>query len=104
MAESSAPSSAGTGSIVNPFGFAQGIGSVYPVFVNDLNGNLALDEIGNPLFDNGEGYNQFNIGSRPYSQGRHALQELLLNDERDLNNAYGFRFSADYGNFRRFNF
>ena len=96
LAESSGPSSAGTGSIVNPFGFAQGIGSVYPVFVNDLNGNLALDEIGNPLFDNGEGYNQFNIGSRPYSQGRHALQELLLNDERDLNNAYGFRFSADY--------
>ncbi|WP_339883066.1 SusC/RagA family TonB-linked outer membrane protein [Polaribacter vadi] len=96
LAESSGPSSAGTGSIVNPFGFAQGIGSVYPVFVNDLNGNLALDEIGNPLFDNGEGYSQFNIGSRPYSQGRHALQELLLNDERDLNNAYGFRFSADY--------
>ncbi|WP_026777025.1 TonB-dependent receptor [Polaribacter sp. Hel_I_88] len=96
LSETSGPSSAGTGSIVNPFGFAQGIGSVYPVFVNDLNGNLALDEIGNPIFDNGEGYSQFNIGSRPYSQGRHALQELLLNDERDRDNAYGFRFSADY--------
>ncbi|MGK0325593.1 MAG: TonB-linked SusC/RagA family outer membrane protein [Polaribacter sp.] len=96
LAESTGPSSAGSGSIVNPFGFAQGLGSVYPVYVNDLNGDLALDEIGNPIFDNGEGYNQFNIGTRPYSQGRHALQELLLNDERDRNNAYGFRFSAKY--------
>ena len=29
------------------------------------------------------------------SQGRHALQELLLNDERDRDNTYGFRFFTD---------
>lgn len=91
------PSSAGTTSIVNPFGFAKNIGSIYPVYVNDLQGNLVLDEAGNPIFDNGEGYSQYNIGSRPINQGRHALQELLLNDERDRNNTYGFRF---YGDFR----
>jgi TonB-linked SusC/RagA family outer membrane protein len=91
------PSSAGTTSIVNPFGFAKNIGSIYPVYVNDLQGNLVLDEGGNPIFDNGEGYSQYNIGSRPINQGRHALQELLLNDERDRNNTYGFRF---YGDFR----
>ena len=95
IAESTGPTSAGTGSIVNPFGFAKNIGSVYPVYLNDLQGNLVLDAAGNPVFDNGEGYSEFNIGSRPISQGRHALQELLLNDERTRNNTYGFRYYAD---------
>jgi TonB-linked SusC/RagA family outer membrane protein len=95
ISESVGPSSAGTGSIVNPFGFAQGIGSVYPVYVNDLNGNIALDDAGNPLFDNGEGFSEYNIGSRPVNQGRHALQELLLNDERNRDNTYGFRFFSE---------
>ena len=93
---SAGPSSAGTSSIVNPFGFAKGTGSIYPVYVNDLEGNLALDEAGNPIFDAGEGYPDFNIGSRPRNQGRHALQELLLNDERDRDNTYGFRFFSDF--------
>lgn len=90
------PSSAGFGNIANPFGFAKNIGSIYPVYVNDLQGNLALDEAGNPIFDAGEGHPDFNIGSRPINQGRHALQELLLNDERDRDNTYGFRFYADF--------
>lgn len=96
IAESAGPSSAGDDSIVNPFGFAQGMGAIYPVYVNDTNGNIVLDDAGNRLFDNGEGYNQFNIGSRPRNQGRHALQELLLNDERNRDNTYGFRFFADF--------
>lgn len=96
IAESSGPTSAGTGSIVNPFGFAKGIGSIYPVYVNDLDGNLVLDAGGNPIFDAGEGYPEYNIGSRPINQGRHALQELLLNDERTKNNTYGMRFYADF--------
>lgn len=96
ISEAVGPSSAGTGSIVNPFGFARGVGSVYPVFVNDLNGNIVLDAAGNRVFDNGEGFAQYNIGSRPVNQGRHALQELLLNDERDRDNTYGFRFFADF--------
>ncbi len=93
---SAGPSSAGSGSIVNPFGFAKNIGSIYPVYVNDQQGNLVLDEGGNPLFDAGEGYSEYNIGSRPINQGRHALQELLLNDERDRDNTYGFRFFTDF--------
>lgn len=95
VTEAQGPSSAGTGSIVNPFGFAKGMGSIYPVYVNDLNGNLVLDAAGDPIFDNGEGYPEYNLGSRPRNQGRHALQELLLNDERDRDNTYGFRFFAD---------
>ncbi|WP_010228964.1 SusC/RagA family TonB-linked outer membrane protein [Gillisia marina] len=95
ISEAVGPSSAGTGSIVNPFGFAKNIGSIYPVYVNDLQGNIVRDVAGNPVFDNGEGFPDFNIGSRPISQGRHALQELLLNDERDRDNTYGFRFFTE---------
>ncbi|MEM9258729.1 MAG: SusC/RagA family TonB-linked outer membrane protein, partial [Bacteroidota bacterium] len=95
ISNAAGPSSAGSGSIVNPFSFAKNVGSIYPVFVNDLQGNIVRDVAGNPVFDSGEGFSEFNIGSRPINQGRHALQELLLNDERDLNNTYGFRFYAD---------
>lgn len=92
LSNAAGPSSAGTGSIVNPFGFAKNIGSIYPVFVNDQQGNIVTDEAGNPVFDSGEGFPEFGIGSRPINQGRHALQELILNDERDQDNTYGFRF------------
>lgn len=90
-----APSSAGGGSIVNPFSFAQGIGSIYPVFVNDLEGNIVRDESGNRVWDNGEGFSEFNIGSRPINQGRHAIQELTLNREINENNTYGFRMFGE---------
>ena len=89
------PSSAGSGSIVNPFGFAKNIGSIYPVYVNDQQGNLVLDAAGNPVFDSGEGFPEFGVNSRPINQGRHALQELLLNDERDRDNLYTFRFFTE---------
>jgi TonB-linked SusC/RagA family outer membrane protein len=95
ITNSRGPSSAGTGSIVNPFGFAKGIGSVYPVYVNDQQGNLVRDVAGNLVFDNGEGFSEFGINSRPVNQGRHALQELLLNDERNRNNLYAFNFFSD---------
>ncbi len=96
LSKSAGPTSAGTGSIVNPFGFAKGMGSIYPVYVNDLDGNLVLDAGGNPVFDAGEGYSEYNIGSRPTNQGRHALQELMLNDERKNDNTYGFRYYGDF--------
>lgn len=95
ITEARGPSSAGTTSIVNPFGFAQAMGPIYPVYVNDQQGNLVRDSFGNPIFDNGFGYPEYNIGTRPRSQGRHALQELLLNKESDLDNTYGFRFYTD---------
>ena len=104
ITDSKGPASAGAGSIANPFGFAKNIGSIYPVYVNDLEGNLVLDAAGNPVFDSGEGFSQFNIGSRPVSQGRHALQELLLNDELNRDNTYGFRYYADFKILKGLNF
>ncbi len=96
IANQAGPASGGSGSIVNPFSFAKNIGSIYPVFVNDQQGNLVRDVAGNPVFDSGEGFPDFNVGSRPINQGRHALQELLLNDERNFNNTYGFRFYSAF--------
>lgn len=104
LSNSAGPSSAGTGSIVNPFSFAKNIGSIYPVYVNDRDGNIVLDPAGNPVFDSGEGFPEFGIGSRPINQGRHALQELLLNDERNRDNTYGFRFYSDFKLFKGLNF
>jgi len=95
ITEAVAPRSAGQNSIANPFGFAKNIGSIYPVYVNDLQGNIVRDANGNRVFDSGEGFPEYNIGSRPISQGRHALQELLLNDMRNRDNTYGFRFFAE---------
>ena len=95
LTESKGPSSAGFNSIANPFLFAQRIGSIYPVFINDRQGNIARDSFGNPIWDNGEGFPEFGVGTRPTNQGRHALQELILNSERDEDNTYGFRLSSD---------
>ncbi|WP_417875533.1 SusC/RagA family TonB-linked outer membrane protein [Winogradskyella sediminis] len=95
ISESNGPSNGGEGSIANPFSFAKNIGSIYPVYVNDLDGNLVRDVSGNPVYDNGSGYPEYNIGSRPTNQDRHALQELVLNDENNQNNTYGFRYYAD---------
>ncbi|MBP2833394.1 TonB-dependent receptor [Aquimarina sp. U1-2] len=96
LTEARGPSSAGANSIVNPFSFAQNIGSIYPVFVNDRQGNIVTDVFGNPVWDNGEGFSEFNIGSRPTNQGRHAIQELTLNNEFDQDNTYGFRMFTEY--------
>lgn len=95
LTTTSGPTSGGTGSIVNPFGFSQGVGSIYPVYVNDLDGNIVKDANGSPLWDNGEGYPEYNIGSRPINQGRHAIQELVLNNEGSKDNNYGFRIFGD---------
>jgi TonB-linked SusC/RagA family outer membrane protein len=95
LTETRGPSSAGTGSIVNPFSFSQNMGSIYPVYVNDLEGNIVLDAAGSPVWDNGEGFAEYNIGSRPTNQGRHAIQELVLNNEYDQDNTYGFRLFGD---------
>lgn len=95
LTDARAPSSAGAGSIANPFSFAQGMGSIYPVYVNDLDGNIVRDELGNPVWDNGEGYSEYNIGSRPTNQGRHSIQELILNRELRENNTYGIRMFGE---------
>jgi len=87
---------AGTSSIVNPFGFAKNMGAIYPVWlVDDATGQIVRDAAGNRIFDRGEGYDQFGISPRPQSPGRHAIEEAILNDILDRENAYGFRTYAE---------
>ncbi len=71
----------GASSIVNPFGWAKNLASIYPVYVVDPNGKIVLDAAGNPQYDYGEGYSEYNIQSRPYSPGRHGIAEAYFNDE-----------------------
>lgn len=86
---------AGASSIVNPFGFAKDIGSIYPIYVVDNDGKIVRDGNGNPVFDRGEGYAEYGIRTRPYNPGRNSVEENILNlDERRLNN-YGLRFNAE---------
>jgi TonB-linked SusC/RagA family outer membrane protein len=89
--------SAGTSSIVNPFGFAKNMGAIYPVYlVDDATKQFVLDAAGNRLFDRGEGYPDYGISPRPQSPGRHAIEEAILNDISDSRNAYGFRSYAEF--------
>ena len=96
LSESNDAQGAGRSSIVNPFGFAKNMGSIYPVYIVDKDGNFALDPTGERQFDYGEGHMEFGIQSRPQSPGRHALAEAIFNDEVNRDNTYGFRYYADF--------
>ncbi|NAS12966.1 SusC/RagA family TonB-linked outer membrane protein [Flavobacteriaceae bacterium R33] len=95
FAETNGPDGAGTTSIVNPFGFAKDMGSIYPVYLEDTNGDYVLDAEGQRQFDLGEGYSDYNIQSRPNNPGRHAIAEAIFNDNLDRTNTIGFRYYAD---------
>lgn len=95
MSDRKGVGSAGSGSIVNPFGFAKNMGAVYPVYlVDDATKQIVLDAAGNKIYDRGEGYTAYGISPRPQSPGRHAIEEAILNDIFDSRNAYGFRAHA----------
>ena len=97
LSDQSGVGGAGTTSIVNPFGFAKNMGSIYPVYIiDDATGQIVTDAAGNKLFDRGEGYSQYGILPRPQSPGRHAIEEAILNDIFDRENGYGFRSYAEF--------
>ena len=91
LTDSHGPSSGGTGSIVNPFSWALNLAPIYPVYINDANGNLVLDANGQPQYDLGEGNVDYNNTGRPYNPGRHGIAELILNEEVRKQNIFGFR-------------
>ncbi|MFI8380369.1 SusC/RagA family TonB-linked outer membrane protein [Leeuwenhoekiella sp. NPDC079379] len=96
LSKSSGLGGAGTGSIVNAFNWAKDLGSIYPVYQVDSNGNYVLDVNGDRLFDLGEGYSEYGIQSRPYNPGRHGIAETIFNDEQtDINNL-GLRLYSEF--------
>ncbi len=89
------PTSGGDSSTANPFAWANSLGPIYPVYQVDNNGKIVNDASGNPLYDLGEGYPANNIQTRPYNPGRHGIAELILNEDQDKLNLYGFRNYAE---------
>lgn len=84
--------STNNGGYTNPFFFGRYIAPIYPVTVQDQNGNYILDGKGNPLYDAGKGDGS---SSRPFSTGRHAIQELSLNDRKFSRELITSRLYAD---------
>ncbi len=96
LSNQSGPFSRGT-SYANPFYFAKGMGSIYPVWIVDpTTGDYILDEAGEKQYDLGEGYPEYGILGRAVNVGRHALGEIHLNDEQRKTNNIGARYNAEY--------
>ncbi|MCV6631531.1 MAG: TonB-dependent receptor [Flavobacteriaceae bacterium] len=95
ITESNGPTGSGGGSIVNPFNWAINLAPIYPVYLQDRDGNYVLDANGGKQYDLGEGNVDLGIQSRPYNPGRHGIAELVFNDNLIKQNNLGFRNYAD---------
>jgi len=95
LTNSHGPSSGG-GAIANPFNWAIDLAPIYPVYINDRDGNLVLDANGKPQYDLGEGNVWRNNESRQYNAGRHGIAELILNEDINKQNNIGFRNFAEF--------
>ena len=96
ITDSEGPDGGGSSSTKNPFAWAKDLGPIYPVYIVDLDGNIVRDEAGNPRYDLGEGYPEYNIQSRPYNLGRHGIAEAILNQEETKINYIGFRYFGEF--------
>ncbi|CAM1364875.1 SusC/RagA family TonB-linked outer membrane protein [Tenacibaculum xiamenense] len=94
LTKSSGPGSTGT-SIANPFNWIQDLAPIYPVYLEDSNGNFVLDSNGQRQYDLGEGHPDLNLGTRPYNPGRHGIAELILDDVSRKRNNLSFRQYAE---------
>ncbi len=91
------------GGLVNPFAFSRYIGPIYPVYSHNMTtGALVLDANGEKIYDLG------NFGSTPFGTangiknrpsgangGRHALAEILLDQDIFRRNVVSARSSTD---------
>ncbi len=96
LTNSEGPNSGGSTSIVNPFGFAKNMGSIYPVYIIDPStGDYILDAAGEKQYDLGGGYPDDGIAPRPNNPGRHAIAEALWNHiEYNINNVDARYFAS----------
>ena len=93
-----------SGSIVNPFNFTRSIGPVYPVYAhNAATGAPIYDALGMPVYDTGS-LNGLGVTSRPVLQGRHILQETLLNENLFSRNVFGARTYGEVSFLKHFKF
>lgn len=97
ITSSEGPDSGGTTSIVNPFGFAKNMGSIYPVYIVDpTTGDYILNAAGEKQYDLGGGYPEYGIAPRPNNPGRHALAEAVWNKRETKVNNIDARYYAAF--------
>ena len=88
----------GSSGYVNPFYFTRFIGPVFPVFQHDpVTGEYVLDSNGNKIYD---------LGTRPSEayNGRHVIQETLLNINSENRTVTSGRFYAEVSFLKYFQF
>ena len=87
--ESNQAADGGSTSFVNPFFSSRRIAPIYPVYLHDpVTGEFILDDAGNRIFDLGDD----RVGN---TNGRHVIQETLLNVDRDRITTLGARAFID---------
>ena len=91
---------------VNPFYFARNMGPIYPVYAHDpATGEFLLDENGERIFDIG-GMSDLGLPARGPggSNGRHVVQETLLNEDFFDRTVLSARTFAEISFLKNFNF
>ena len=83
--------SMGSGLASNLFAFTQYIAPIYPVYLHGLDGQLVLDENGQPQLDLGSEYGR----TRLYNLGRNPLIEVYNNTNKSTTDAFNARGYAD---------
>ena len=73
----------GTGLASNPFSVARSWAPIYPVHAYDANGNMVLDEKGNPVWDAGTGQTEGTV-SRPMATNQNVIANLQEDIRRSL--------------------
>lgn len=76
----------GSGTFINPFVFARGMGPIYPVRAYSATGQPVLDAFGNQWYDWGLHPGAINRPSGA-SPGRHIFYETLLNETKEKRNS-----------------
>lgn len=92
-----------TGSIVNPFVFARGIGPIYPVRAYTATGEPVLDDKGVHMYDYGMHTGAVGRPGGAYP-GRHVIYETMLNTNRGSRNSLNGRTFAEISFLRDFKF
>jgi TonB-linked SusC/RagA family outer membrane protein len=96
----------GSTSYVNPFFFSRNIGPVYNVYAHDpVTGANLYDALGNKIYDTG-GLGGLGVPLRASgaSPGRHALEEILLNDDSFKRNLFSTRAFGEISFLKHFKF
>jgi len=82
----------------NIFYFARNIGPIYPVYMHDATGALVLDAAGNKVYDIGA------LRPSGASNGRHVVQETLLNQDLYKRNTLSARTFGEISFLKDFKF